>query len=98
MPIQLRLKIHAGGKTSSPSVFAFTIGKITDLKLGLLGYTTSSAHLELGWVDESKHPPRCVAKLQLHDSKASRKLKFGATASKRGPSATLMIVLRGYAS
>ena len=44
------------------------------LKLGLSDFITSSAHSELGRVDERERRPGCVAKLQRHSSKASMKL------------------------
>src|SRR5215472_17581512 len=98
MPIPLHLKMPTDGKSSSASAFAFITGRITDLKLGLLDFITSSVHLELGRVDEKKRPLRCVAKLQRRSSKASIKLKFGVTGNKRGRSATSTIALPGYTS
>jgi nucleoside-diphosphate-sugar epimerase len=41
---------------------------------------------------------RKIAASQLHDWKASMKLKFGVMASKRGPSVTSMIALPAYTS
>jgi len=98
MYIRLRLRMHTDGKSSSANAFAFIIGRILGLRVGLSDFITSSAHSELGRVDERKRRPRCVAKLQPHSSKASMKLKFGAMASKRDPSATSMIALWGYTS
>src|SRR5579864_8329051 len=98
MPIRLRPKMHTDGKSWSASAFAFIIGRITGLKLGSSDFITSSAHSELGWGDERKRRRRCAARLQRHNLKALRKLKFGAMASKRGPSATSMTASWGYIS
>jgi len=48
--------------------------------------------------DERKRRRRCAARLQRHNSKVLRKLKFGVMASKRGPSATSMTASWGYTS
>ena len=94
MPIRLRPRTRTDGTSSSVNTFRFHYRQDYEFETRIVRFHNIFGPLGTGGVDERKPLLRCVAKLRRPNSKVSMKLRFGAMASKRGPSATLMIALR----